>query len=391
MIFHIQWIQSIVSNKIAFHSQTTSHVKNEMTDPVISVAEFQRVQQEVLRLKNENLDLTDHLNRSQSVGPRFLSTFFSGSESGDVDRAQQEEAELKKALASLQAKNDTLRDQLRDLVRDSSVADRVETLEQLFLTKKRELTRMMELNESTLSDLSEEIDLARELCESLENGRASLARDKEVIENSIASLQIAKQSIEARTKDLEELNRQLLRDLGEKEADGNNVAGIEEKIQVETRRLRELEKEYQRLSITFDAQEEELYRVECQKEKEVAEIDDQRNKQTEKIENQLRSLRHELQSLKTRDRNEETVQIDVDSLVRENKELQDRIDEMDRKKLALAQLVNDHQTDCAFLGKWLKKEQVAHTDPDTVFRDLIQKQCNAREELAQLKKNCNNI
>ncbi|OHS93515.1 hypothetical protein TRFO_11717 [Tritrichomonas foetus] len=358
----------------------------------ISIEEFQRVQNEVLRLKNENHSLAEQLKNVQNTGPSFLSSFFSSSESTEIEKVQQEEAELKKTLANVQEKNDALREQCRDAnSSESTFNDQVNALEALFMTKKRELTRMEELNASTLTDLEEEVSLARELCESLENGRASLARDKEVIENSIVSLQAAKQSIDARTRDLEQLNQQLKSDLGVKTADGTESADLASQIEEAVYKLKALEREYQRSCITFDAQEEELKRVEQEKSKECAELDEQRAQQTAKVEEQLKSLRHELQSLKSRDKADETVEIDIDSLVTENEELQRRIDELEKKRLKLAEQVNDNQVDCFFLGQWVKKEQSSHTDADVVFKELIQKQCKAREELAKLKESVNNL
>lgn len=366
-----------------------------MTNPedtgTISIEEFQRVQNDVLRLKNENHTLSEQLKNVQTSSPSFLSSFFSSSETTEIEKVQQEEAELKKTLANVQEKNDNLKEQCRDFGNsvDLSIEDQINALEALFMTKKRELTRMEELNSSTLSDLEEEVNLARELCESLENGRASIARDMENIENSIISLQAKKQAIEARTKDLEQLNQQLKTDLGIKTQDGSDSLDLISEINEASEKLSQIEKEYQKASIQYEVQEEELQRVEKQKRDEVAELDAQRQQQTQKVEEQLRSLRHELQSLKTREKTDETVEIDVDSLVRENQELQSRIEALDQKKQTLSSWVNENQIDSLFLGQWLKKEQPSHTDADSVFKELIQKHTQAKEELDRLLQSAN--
>ena len=181
------------------------------------------------------------------------------------------------------------------------------------------------------------------------------------------------------------MNQQLRADLGIKAQDGSESVDLIEQITQASEQLSKLEKEYKTCCIQFDAQEEELALVEKTKCAEVTELDAQRQQQTQKVEEQLKSLRHELQSLKIRDKTDETVEIDVDSVATENEELRTRISELDQKIATLTQWVTDNQTDCVYLGQWLKKEQGTHTDPDTIFKELIQKQCQAREELDKLK------
>lgn len=366
-------------------------MSNQEDTETISIEEFQRVQNEVLRLKNENHMLSEQFKNVQTSSPSFLSSFFSSSETTEIEKVQQEEAELKKTLANVQEKNESLKEQCRDYgnTADLTIEDQINALEALFMTKKRELTRMEELNKTTLSDIEEEANLARELCESLENGRASIARDKENFENSIISFQAKKQAIEARIKDLEQLNQQLKSDLGIKTQDGTDSLDLMTEIKEASEKLAQIEKEYQKARIQYDAQEEELQRVEKQKSEEVAELDAQRQQQTQKVEEQLKSLRHELQSLKTRDKTDETVEIDVDLLIRENQDLQSRINDLDKKKQALSKKVYDNQIDSSFLGQWLKKEQASHTDADSVFKELIQKHTKAKEEIDKLQKSIN--
>jgi SMC interacting uncharacterized protein involved in chromosome segregation len=114
-------------------------------------------------------------------------------------------------------------------------------------------------------------------------------------------------------------------------------------------------------------------------------LDERYQAQAAEVEEQLKSLRQELQSLKSRNPSDETVEIDVDSLVKENAELQARIDELDRRREELGEMVTANQTDCGFLAQWLKREQGSHADPEAIFKELIQKQCAAREELKKLE------
>lgn len=351
----------------------------------ITVTEFARVQKEVLKLKSENHALTEQLQKISNTPQTFLQSFFSTAESTEIERLQREEAELKQSLHSMQEHIDSMREQIRESNNSDNITTQIATLEALFKTKKRELMRMYELNATTLADLEEEVELSRGLCESLESGRASLARDKEALDNTILSLQAAHQSIESRIHDLEQLNQQLKADLGVKAADGNEYADLAEQIEEARKRLEATESEYSAMRQKFDAKESQLLETEQKKKKECDALDEVNQSQASKVEEQLKALRSELQSLKTRNRTEETVEIDVDSLVKENAALQARIDDLDKKKAELASVVTENQIDCSFLGQWMKTAQNSHTDADSVFKDLIQRECQAKEELRKLE------
>lgn len=351
----------------------------------ITVTEFARVQKEVLKLKSENHALSEQLQKITNTPQTFLQSFFSTSESNEIERLQREETELKKSLQSMQEHIDSLRDQIRETNNSDNMTTQIATLEALFKTKKRELTRMHELNATTLADLEEEVELSRGLCESLESGRASLSRDKEALDNTILSLQAARQSIDSRIHDLEQLNQQLKNDLGVKAADGNEYADLAEQIDAARKRLEQTEAEYSAMKQQYDAKESNLMETEQTKKKECDALDEINQTQAAKVEEQLKALRSELQSLKTRGKVDETVQLDVDSLVQENAALQARIDDLDKKKEELASIVTANQVDCSFLGQWLKTAQNSHTDAESVFKDLIQKECQAKEELRKLE------
>lgn len=351
----------------------------------ISLEEFQRIQNEVLRLKGENHTLAEQIKTAANTSQTFLHSLFSTSENSEIERLQREESELKKSFASISEHNEQLREQCRNANTTESINDQIAMLESLFMTKKRELVRMHELNATTLQDLEEEVELARELCDSLENGRSSLTRDKEVIENSILSLQAARQSIDSRIRDLEALNKQLRSDLGVKAADESENADLASQIAVATHKLHELQVESDEMNATFSRQERELQEILKSKQDECTKLDENQSGQNAQIEEQLKALRHELQSLKSRTRSEDTVEIDVDSLVKENEDLQIRIDDLERKKQELTSIITVNQTDCTYLTKWLKTEQQSHGDIDSVLKELIKKECEARDELARLQ------
>ena len=351
----------------------------------ITVTEFARVQKEVLKLKSENHMLMEQLQKMSNAPQTFLQSWFSSSESSEIEKLQKEEAELKKSLQAMQEHNDSLREKIKDSSVSGNLEAQTATLDALFKTKKRELTRMHELNATTLADIEEEVQLSHGLCESLENGRASLSRDKEALENTILSVQAAKQSIDTRVRDLQELNQQLRQDLGVRAADGSEYADLAIRIEESRGALEKMEKELAAMKERFDAEEARLVETEQKKRMECEAIDARNQSQAAKVEEQLKALRHELQSLKARDKTEETVELDVDSLVKENSDLQARIDELEKRRVALSQMVLANQIDCVFLGNWLKREQVSHTDADSVFKDLVQKESQAKEELRQLE------
>lgn len=350
----------------------------------ITVTEFARVQQEVLKLKSENHMLKEQLQKTSSAPQTFLQSWFSSSESSEIEKLQKEEAELKKSFQAMQDHNDSLREQIKEANISDSLATQIATLEALFKTKKRELIRMHELNATTLSDLEEEVELSRGLCESLENGRASLTRDKEALENTIRSLKGAKQSIETRLKDLEELNQQLRQDLGVRAADGSEYADLAIRIEESREGLDRMEKELAEMKESFEKEETRLAEIEEKKRKQCETIDASNQGQAAKVEEQLKALRNELQSLKSRDKVEETVEIDVDSLVKENADLQARIDELEKRREVLAGMVMANQIDCVFLTAWLKREPKSHTDANSVFRDLMEQEERKKKEFAEL-------
>jgi hypothetical protein len=96
-------------------------------------------------------------------------------------------------------------------------------------------------------------------------------------------------------------------------------------------------------------------------------------------------LKRELKGLKSRFSADETVEIGVDALVRENAGLCAKIEALDRRAEELGKIVLANQTDCRFLGNWLKREQPAHGEPEEVFKALIQRIGAAREELRRLQ------
>jgi hypothetical protein len=114
-------------------------------------------------------------------------------------------------------------------------------------------------------------------------------------------------------------------------------------------------------------------------------LDQRHQKQAAQIEEELRSLRKELQGLKSRSPADETVEIDVDALVQENADLRATIGALERKAAEMAEIVNDHQVDCLFLGNWLKSEATGHRDAEKAFQALIQRVCMARDELRRLE------
>jgi chromosome segregation ATPase len=350
----------------------------------ITVQEFDRVQKEVQQIKWENHHLREEIAKVTTASQGIFQSLFSSAEKTEIDRLEHEEADLKKSIQTLQERNDALREQCRQFNTSESLTTQIATLDSLFKTKKRELTRMHELNATTITDLEEEVELAQGLCDSLESGRSSLSRDKEALENTILSLQAARQSIDSRVRDLEQLNQQLRADLGVKAVDGSESTDISFQYEDATHKLKLLEAEFADITKRFDADEERLQQIEAAERRECETLDQQYQAQTAQVEEQLRTLRHELQSLKSRNPSDETVEIDVDSLIRENAELQVRIDNLERRRLELAETVNDNQIDCCFLGQWMKKEQNSHSDAETAFRDLIQKECDAKEELKAL-------
>jgi chromosome segregation ATPase len=304
---------------------------------------------------------------------------------GEAERLQHEESDLKKSVQVHQEKNNALREQLQTANVSESLGTQIATLDALFKTKKRELTRMKELNTTTLTDLEEEVELARGLCESLEGGRASLSRDKEALESTSLSLQAARQSLEGRIRDLEQVNHQLRSDLGVKESDTSESVDLAFQFREATERLAALTAEHAEQNSRSDAEEALLAEREQQRRRECEALDQRHQEQAAQIEEELRSLRKELQGLKSRSPADETVEIDVDALVQENAELRGKIGALERRAGEMSEIVNDHQVDCLFLGNWLKSEGTGHGDPEKAFQALIQRVCTAREELRRLE------
>ncbi|KAH0785122.1 hypothetical protein GPJ56_011068 [Histomonas meleagridis] len=354
----------------------------------ISLDEFQRVQNEVLRYKTENHNLREQLKNLGTNSQTFLQSLFSSSENAEIERLQKEETELKNSLANIEEHNKAIKDQIREANLPTSQTDQISILESLFLTKKRELTRMKELNSTTLSDLEEEVNLARELCDSLESGRSSLLRDKEVLDSSILSLQGTKQTISSRIQDLQQLNQQLRSDLGVKASNETENADVISQVSNANQRLSELEQELSTMTKSFEDEETHLSQILESKSKEWATIDEQNKAKTADIENQLKSLRLELQSLK-KPTVAETVEIDVETLMTENTALQTRAEQLEERKKELQNIVMKNQIDCSFLADWIKKEQPTKKNADTVFKELIQKELEAKEELAKLQNETN--
>ena len=351
---------------------------------MIKIEEFQRVQNEVLRYKQENHDLNEQLKSVGITSQTFLQSLFSSSENAEIGRLQKEESDLKKSLSSIQEVNESIQVQCKEFSSFENENDQIKYLENLFLTKKRELTRLKELNTTTLNDLEEEVNLAHELCDSLESGKVSLSRDKESLENSILSLKGIKQSMDARIKDLEQLNQKFKMELGGKESLLKETEDASIQTKNLNQKLSEIEKENAKMFQEFDEAEKIMKQKESEKIDELEKINKQNSVKTTEIENELKSLRQELQSLKRRDTVNETVEIDVDILIKENNELQARVNELENKKKELSDLVYQQQVDCSFLVQLLKKEH-QHKDPDTIFKDLIQKELELKDELERLK------
>lgn len=351
---------------------------------MIKIEEFQRVQNEVLRYKQENHDLSEQLKGVSAATPTFLQSLFSSSENAEIDRLQKEESDLKKSLSSILEANEAIQLQCKGFDMFESEKDQIRYLENLFLTKKRELTRMKELNAATVSDLEEEVNLAQELCDSLESGRVSLNRDKESLENSILSLKGVRQSLDARINDLKQLNQKFKLELGVKEVQSKESEGACMQTESLNHKLEELERENAKMFKEFDDDENMLRQKENEKMDKLNKINEQNNVKTNEIENALKSLRQELQALKRKETVSKTVEIDVDVLIQENNDIKSRNDELDVKKKELSELVFQQQVDCNFLVQWLKKER-SHKDSDTIFKELIQMELNLKDELEKLQ------
>ncbi|EAY19838.1 hypothetical protein TVAG_129460 [Trichomonas vaginalis G3] len=338
----------------------------------ISEDEFMRVQQELIRLKEEKHNLNEQLKSVSNTSQTFLQSLFSGSDASMIERLQKEENELKATLAKLREQISTLNEQCRGVDQAILNVDQVAAIESLFQTKKRELLRMRSLNETALKDLEEEVELAKNLCDSLENGRASFAREKENIFNSIVSLQTSKQTIDTRIKDLQEINAQLKQDLGLKSSVDENYAELAAEIDQWQEKLQNLEKEYKEMTLHFDDREQRLRIIADSKASECDSIKKEQDKQTEDCKSQLKTLKKELSTLKSHGHVEETVTLDIDHIIAENDQLQSRYNELCKRGEELSAIVNKHQTDCAFLANWLRSEGRSHVQPEVSFRQLQQ-------------------
>jgi chromosome segregation ATPase len=351
----------------------------------IKVQEFERLQQDVVRLKQENHQLREQISKLSTVSPTFRFHFFPGTERAEIEKLQHEEAELKKSLQVHQEKNEALREQCQTANISVPIELQIANLDSLFKTRKRELTRMKELNTHALTDLEDQVTIARELCESLESGRDSLSRDKEVVESTTLSLRAARQSLEARIQELERVNQQLRADLGVKTADSSESMDLAFQLRDATDRLASLTAEYAEMNARYDAEEALLGKKEEQRRHECELLDQKHQEQAAQIEGELRSLRKELQGLKSRSPADETVEIDVDTLIQENADLRAKIQALERTAAEMATVVHDNQVDCLFLGNWLKKAPQKADDAEKVLEELTQRERSAREELRRLE------
>lgn len=367
------------------NSKSINKIKigDQKTKMSISLEEFMRVQQELIRLKEEKHNLTEQLKSASSSSQTFLKSLFSGNDATIIERLQKEESELKSTLAKLREQINTLNDQCRGVDQTILNVDQVAAIESLFQTKKRELIRMKSLNETALLDLEEEVELAKNLCESLESGRASFAREKENIMNSIVSLQSSKQTIESRINDLNTINSQLKEDLGLKSTVDENYAELAAQIDQWQEKLQNLELEYKEITNEYDSQEKQLRIIEESKASECNNIKDQQQKQAQECEAQLKTLKKELSTLKARGHADETVTIDIDELIAENDQLQARYNELVRQKKELSAIVNRNQTDCAYLANWIKTEGKSHLQPEMSYKQLQQLLEKKEAELKQ--------
>ena len=346
----------------------------------ISSDEFLRIQNELIRLKAEKHSLLEQLKASTTTSQTFLQSLFSGSEAQNIERLQKEENELKQSLSKLREQIDSLNEQFREIDPNIRNVDQIAVIETLFQTKKRELLRMKTLNDKALDDLNEEVEIAKSLCDSLDSGRASFAREKENIDSAIISLQASKQTIENRIKDLKELNLQLNEDLGIKSTVGDDYADLSAQIDEWQEKLQNLELEQKEINLEFDTQEKQLKIVEESKALECKAIKEEQQKQTQAVEEQLKSLKKELSTLKARNPTDETVvDIDIDSLIQENETLQSRYNELEKRNKELQRMVNTYQEECAYLANWLKTETRAHGNPEATFKQL-QQLYNTKEE-----------
>ena len=80
---------------------------------MIKIEEFQRVQNEVLRYKQENHDLNEQLKSVGITSQTFLQSLFSSSENAEIGRLQKEESDLKKSLSSIQEVNESIQFQCK--------------------------------------------------------------------------------------------------------------------------------------------------------------------------------------------------------------------------------------------------------------------------------------
>ena len=351
----------------------------------ISSDEFLRIQNELIRLKGEKHSLQEQLKAASTTSQTFLQSLFSGLEAQNIEHLQKEENELKICLAKLREQIDALNEQYREIDPNIRNVDQIAVIETLFQTKKRELIRMKTLNDKALDDLKEEVDIANSLCDSLDSGRASFAREKENIDNAIISLQASKQTIENRIKDLKELNIQLNEDLGIKSSVGDDYVDLSAQIEEWQEKLQNLELENNEITVEFESQEKQLKIVEESKASECKAIKEEQQKQTQAVEDQLKALKKELSTLKARSPSDEAiVDIDVDSLIQENETLQHRYDELQQRNKELKGMVTTYQEDCAYLANWLKSETRAHGNPEATFRQLQQLYNTKEEEFKQL-------
>lgn len=338
----------------------------------IKQEDFIRLQEDLLRLKTENNQLQEQLKSMPSNNQSFLSNLFSGSEGQSaIDKLHKEEADLKASASKILEQIDNIKEHFRTVDKSILDSDQISVIEALFQTKKRELIRMKALNDTALSDLEEEAELARGLCDSLESGRASYARDKENTENSTTSLQAAKQTIESRINDLKALNQQYREDLGVKSTVDEDAVDLSEQIEVWQEKLESLELDYNEALIDFEAEEKKLSIIEESKARECEAVGRQQQEQMDAAESQLKTLKRELQSLKGCATAAETVQIDIAALEGENAALRARIAETDRRIAELTGRIVENQTESSFIADWMRREGRARGDANSVLAQIL--------------------
>lgn len=338
------------------------------------------------RLKDERQDLIKQLNSlNQPIHSSIISAFFSSSEEQNIERLKKEESELKASLQKVAGQINEFKQQMEDVDRTIIDSDHISVIEALFQSKKRELTRLKSLNEAALNDLGEEVELARSLCESLESGKSSFSRDKEVIDGSIASLQSARATIEQRIADVTKLNEQLREELRVKSGEHLGIQSIMEEYDSLNDQYQELELEYRETCLEFDSKLNDLRIIEETKANECRAIRDEQQELMRKNEDQLKALKNELQSIGSRTIKDSKLEIDINKLVEENQSLEKKLNELKDINSMLRETSNKYQEECSYLVNWLKKETKSSGDMNKILQDLIDLEKKKRDELEEIR------